>query len=433
MILDKGYLKGFLFFCFFGGLSVSGEVRTHNQLETGPNLSGGHRVAPSCSDKTEDEDKFKNDPFMFSFMGKADRVPWDIGVLKAAYSLSSKLKSGDVIYGGNSSGSLLAAYFGCWGISKESIERAETIINEYDYTLLNLNAASKTKKIFAGRVFGAAMKLEENHDELEKLINLILHKDGRPCSIQKGPLQKGIMISAANLDVLDSRVYDQGKAPKVPIWAADQSEADSEAPFYLPKIKTGLKDNEVNLDNFNVTKNGKVIGKACTYFVTPDLYEQLKRLDVNKRQCDLRLIENYDDLKLAMHASLAEPTFFDPVVETAPQKILEGVIRPETRRVYVGGYLVSPLGRDLKRVNPKTYVLGTGVQAFPNAIDSLISSWYTLSANTSLEIQKKDLDTEVIGDWAWDSENPIPSELAKAGYEKAKLVLEPLVKQCLLP
>ncbi len=368
-------------------------------------------------------------PFLFDFMGKAERVSWDIGVVKATFAVSPALQSGNVIFGGNSSGALLAGYFGCWGVSKASIEMAEEIINHFDYELLNLDTKGKMRRLFGNRVFGFSVKLEEDHIEIGKLIDQLLSKGGRSCVPARG-----ILISATNLDVLDSRVYDPGKQPRVEIWARDQSQANR--PDLIPPTaltRSSKRDKTVDWDNFNVSRSGIHLGKACTYFVTQDLFDKLRALDRNKRQCELRLIQTIEDLRLALHASVAEPTFFEPVVETEPNKILGGIVQLGTRRVYNGGYLVSPLGRDLKRLDPCTFAFGTGVKPFPDRADVMLQAWFTMSPNQSLLLQKAALDAEVPVPWDWDTEIPLPADLEMAGFEGAKPLIEDLQRSCRLP
>lgn len=357
-------------------------------------------------------------PFVFSFMGKAERAAWDLGVLREAYASSQSLREGRAILGGNSSGALLAAYFGCWGVSDRTVSGVKQLIAGFNSSALNLDAAGKIRKIFYARMFGGDVKLEEDHTEIGKLVDRMLYLNGKACRPAGG-----IVISATNLDVLDSRVYPGGKAPEVPIWAADQSKANPKAIPPIATTQATSGDKEVDWESFDVIKDGEVIGKACTYFVTKDVHDLLAELPRERRQCELRLIENLTDLRIAVLASVAEPTFFEPVVDPEPRKILGGILQPGTRRVYNGGYLVSPLGRDFKRVRPETFVLGTGVKPFPSKVDNLLRTWFTMSPNESLKIQKESLDLEVVGDWSWDTEIPSVEDLINAGRAKAGEVL----------
>ena len=69
--------------------------------------------------------------FVFDFMGKGTRAFWDIGVITAAYELIPRIQSGDVVYAGNSSGSVFATYFSCWGVSRESTAYLYSTLMQY--------------------------------------------------------------------------------------------------------------------------------------------------------------------------------------------------------------------------------------------------------------------------------------------------------------
>ena len=387
-----------------------------------------HRTAPSCPIPRKIVDSATPPTLLFDFMGKAERAPFDIGVIKAMFAASPTLRANKAIYGGNSSGALLAAYFACWGVSQESIKELEDFLGNYDFEELNVNTAIKQKRIVANKIFGAKVKLEEDHEKIGALIDRILNHKGSPPKVCQP--KRGIIISATNLDILDTRAYHEGQAPKVPIWLSEQP---NEPEYYaLPRLFDKNNDRTVNWENFNVTKDSKIIGKACTYFVTQDMFDLLNKLGPEKRQCDLRLIQDVKDLRLAVLASVAEPTFFDPVPEPDKTK-LTGMVQPGTRRVYVGGYLVSPLGKDLKQVDPGAFVIGTGVEPFPNSIDKILSNWYAMSPNESLRIQKESLDAEVDTGWDWKDEIPVASELIQMGFERAKALLAPFQAECKLP
>ncbi|MFM8314624.1 MAG: hypothetical protein ACKOA8_10095, partial [Deltaproteobacteria bacterium] len=328
------------------------------------------------------------------------------------------IQSGDVVYAGNSSGSVFATYFSCWGVSRESTAYLYSTLMQYLVRPeLQMDPKATMKKLLSSRLFGTkGLVLEKDHEVIGEMIDRLLTKSdssGKETScVPKG----NIMISAANLDVLDTRVYDEENHPTVEIWAEDQTGADGLYP--IPAVKKSTGDRVVDMSNFTVTKDGKDIGKACTSFVTQDLYDRLKTLSRTTRQCELRLIKTLEDVKLAIHASIAEPTMFEPVVETHPENIEGGIVQPNTRRVYNGGYLISPMGKDLKLIEPGAMVIGTGVLPFDDKLDQLLSTWFTMSPNESLAIQKKFLDVEVPATWDW-TDNSLPEERIKSGYQKA--------------
>ena len=361
--------------------------------------------------------------FVFDFMGKGTRAFWDIGVITAAYELIPRIQSGDVVYAGNSSGSVFAAYFSCWGVSRESTAYLYSTLMQYlERPELQMDSkAMLIRKLLSSRLFGLkGMVLEKDHEVIGEMIDRLLTKSDSSGKETSCVPQRNIMISAANLDVLDTRVYDAGNSPTVEIWAEDQTEADGLYP--IPAVKKSTGDRVVDMNNFNVTKDGKDIGKACTYFVTQDLYDRLKTLSRTTRQCELRLIKTLEDVKLAIHASIAEPTMFEPVVETHPENIEGGIVQPDTRRVYNGGYLISPMGKDLKLIEPGAMVIGTGILPLEDNADELLSTWFAMSPNESLAIQRKSLDLEIQVTWNWNDQI-LPEQLVREGYKKATEVL----------
>lgn len=387
-------------------------------------FSGVHTLKPN----SEANAKQTQPLFMFDFMGKGARAFWDIGAITAALELIPRIQSGDVVYAGNSSGSAFAAYFSCWGVSRESIDFLQSTLLQYlARPELQMDSKATVKKLLSSRLFGVkGVVLEKDHEVIGEMIDHLLSKrDSHGNEISCVPTGS-IMISAANLDVLDTRVYNDNDNPTVEIWAEDQTGADGIYP--IPAVKKSTGDRVVDMTNFNVTKDGKDIGKACTYFVTRDLYDRLKTLDRTTRQCELRLITTLEDLKLAIHASIAEPTMFEPVIETHPENIEGGIVQPGTRRVYNGGYLVSPLGKDLKLLEPGAFVVGTGVHPFEDNVDQLMKFWFAMSPNESLAIQKKSLDVEVPGTWNWN-DSIRPDELIREGYKQAKEVFGPFKKE----
>jgi hypothetical protein len=61
----------------------------------------------------------------------------------------------------------------------------------------------------------------------------------------------------------------------------------------------------------NFSFESRKIGKICTYFADPVMFRYLtENMTQEERLCDVRLMENADDMKLAVLASIAEPTLF---------------------------------------------------------------------------------------------------------------------------
>ncbi len=68
------------------------------------------------------------------------------------------------------------------------------------------------------------------------------------------------------------------------------------------------------------------IGKAVTFFVERSLFDLLPAIPPEQRTADLRLMTTAEDVALAILASVSEPTYFDPVAETQPSKLLAGAV-----------------------------------------------------------------------------------------------------------
>ena len=136
-----------------------------------------------------------------------------------------------------------------------------------------------------------------------------------------------------------------------------------------------------------------------------------------------------------MLASAAEPILFEPVVEpsTDNKTFVRVPLQNDVRRVYMGGFFVSPLGRDLKKIDPDAFVLGTGVEPFSRRLDSIFMSWFGFSPNTSLQIQKEFLDAEVETDWEWTGPKLETTGLIQMGHDRTRELLRPFINECKLP
>src|SRR5258708_1295303 len=64
---------------------------------------------------------------LVNFQGKSVAAWWDIGIADAIREHLVDHKYDKIYFGGNSSGSLLPAYLGCWGVSEETIKGAREI------------------------------------------------------------------------------------------------------------------------------------------------------------------------------------------------------------------------------------------------------------------------------------------------------------------
>jgi len=306
------------------------------------------------------------------------------------------------MFSANSSGAILAAYFTCWGVSEETIKEAKKMLEEFDYSLINEDVMTKAKNLTIGAT------TEFPHENIIPLIHQVLTRKGKKCE-PKSPLA----IVAANGDVLDSRVKRRffGKG-----WS----------PILSSKEKT------IDLTNFSVRvrKTGDEIGKACTYFVTKAMFESLSKIPYATRLCELRLIETFEDLFLALLATVSEPTYFPQVSETNPEKIKNSDMPLPQNRFYVGGFLLPVVAQDILLSNPQTLALGTGQNPVSRLVDTLPQTWYLVSGNRSLEEGTRWLHVNVTPTILEGSPDATPKKLYQAGYEEALKLLTRFKKRC---
>jgi hypothetical protein len=102
----------------------------------------------------------------------------------------------------------------------------------------------------------------------------------------------------------------------------------------------------------------------------------------------LRLIDTPADLALAIRASSAEPTYFEPVVDPEPSKLLTdrvlGELGNTVRRSYCGGFVMPLPAQDARRMIPELYVLGTSSVPLPPSARKLVETWYLVDTQPLL-------------------------------------------------
>ena len=121
------------------------------------------------------------------------------------------------------------------------------------------------------------------------------------------------------------------------------------------------------------------IGRAVTFFVDSSMYDLLSQIPAGERLADLRLMTDAADVALAILASASEPTYFDPVVDPHPEKVLSGdhhnILQSVRHRTYYGGYIISVPAQDVRRMLPGIRVLGTGWRHNPLVARSFLKNW----------------------------------------------------------
>ena len=86
---------------------------------------------------------------LLGFQGKGSTICYDAGVVAEAYHWIPAIRENQVVLTASSGGSVLAVYFSCHGISRETIEYVAKRAREADYSVVrgNENVQAKTLKL----------------------------------------------------------------------------------------------------------------------------------------------------------------------------------------------------------------------------------------------------------------------------------------------
>ena len=353
-------------------------------------VATGVTSSPSLRATSQANDPTGADRMLLVFAGKGTQMAWDVGAMRAAYEALPAMREGRVMVSGSSSGSVLAAAMGCRGFSEESLKIVEDGFRKFDRTVVN-ESAQKNAMVLAG------LPTEADHSSLDHLLDVVL--DGEEC-VPKIPT----LIVAGNYEALNVR---------------------SNQPL------RGLKDRVFNMNDFTVTKDGQNLGRACTYFVDKQMMEILRAVPRSALLCDQRLVETNADMRMAVLASVSEPTYFHPFVEPAPEKIIrsgDGNLPALTKRSYWGGAVMDVPLQDIKRALPALYTMSTGRAPFMQMVDKLMSQLSLVEITPLADRAKWFLDFEVtmtaeMSYYLLQPQFDFPEQIAK-GYETAKACLE---------
>lgn len=303
-------------------------------------------------------------PMTIIFEGKGTRLGWDLGVMQAAMEKYPEIASADTIMSGNSSGAIFASFFACHGVSTESLKRAKLLLRNFDRSVVN---DSENMKKFLQILMGK--NPEYPHSNMNPVINEII--DHGKC-VPKQPM----IIAALNAEILDNRL------PR-PVRPGN-------------KMFQGRDQKHIKYDNYSVYLGRRYLGRACTYFVDPVMHERLSQMSNQERLCDLRLVENAEDMRVAILASISEPTYFPLVKERTPEKlqVTEGELRKS--RYYGGGLVMPAVTQDVRRVFPESYLLGTG-RNYPHPLMIKVAqAIYLIDVDRSMRLGKWWHDMEVV-------------------------------------
>ena len=353
-------------------------------------LTGAAALAVLSSGSTRanqlPSDPAGSDRLLLTFTGKGTMMAWDVGVMRAAFEEISAIRDGRVIISGSSSGSVLAAAMSCRGFSEDSLTLIEDGFKKFNRKIVDESPA-KNMMVLLG------LPTEADHSSLDRLLDVVL--DGGDCT-PKIPM----LIPAGNFEMLDIRTNQPMR---------------------------GRPGRTFNVADFTVSENGQNLGKACTYFVDRQMMEILKTVPRNELLCDLRLVETNAELRIAVLASVSEPTYFHPYVDPQPEKIIrsgDGSLPPITKRSYWGGAIMDVPVQDIKRALPALYTFSTGRAPFMMMVDKLMSQLSLIEITPLAERNKWWLDMEatMTAEMAAHLEKPqfdFPEQI-EAGYKQAK-------------
>ena len=368
-------------------------------------------AASPPSDLSEAERRrFADAQLMFCFQGKGSCLPYDAGVLHEAYARLPSLRENRVIIAGNSSGSIAAAYFACFGFSDATVRHAVDRLMEGNRDAVrNMeNPHSKLSKSIRGK------PTEISHDNLREYIAFALGverwKDAKSLdeivSRSTAKPRHPIIIVSCNKEVLEDADASDGRASS----RYKEFDLNTLTASWRPEVHEFYRAHPERfaVDHPDlVLSNDRRIGRGVTYFVDRTIYALLSRIPPSERQADLRLIETAADVALAIKASVSEPTYFDPVPELQPDRLLvnetPGDLGNVRRRTYYGGYIVAVPAQDVRRMLPGIRVFGTGFRHFTLLPRTTVRDW--LLADVEIVAQRTEwwADLEAFPDVEFES------------------------------
>lgn len=334
---------------------------------------------------------FAHRDLILAFQGKGSSVPFDAGVMREVFDRIPALREGRVVVCGNSSGSILAAYYSCMGITAETVERCNQALLHAD-----ISAVKKVQNPFmaTGKLL-RHQKTEIPHDALREYIATALGvADWKAAGSIREVIRRStarprhpVLIVAANREVLENRTdvdpllgkdYKEFDPTNYSVsWKAEVYEYYKKHPERFTADNPGLRLGPT-----------RYIGKACTFFVDQTMFDLLSQIPPEERIADLRLMLTPRDVAVAILASASEPTYFDPVLEPELQKLTVGTQLGDTgnttRRVYCGGWMMMMPVQDVRRMLPAARVLGTSWIQTPYPGRQLLKAWYLVDPEVAL-------------------------------------------------
>lgn len=353
---------------------------------------------------------FSRMELLLVFQGKGSCLPYDAGVLHEAYLRYDSLKNNHVIVAGNSSGSIPAAFFCCYGFTDDNVKHAteRLKLGNRDAVRNMEDVSNKFSKVTRG------LPTEISHSELREYIAFALGvKDWKDATSIAEIVSRSnakprfpCIIVAANKEVLDNK-HPAGQLTPANLKYLDNSNMDV---YWRPEIYDYYtKHPKLFLQDHPDLKLGPTarIGKAVTFFVDPSMFALLSQIPDIERTADLRLMTTAEDVATAILASVSEPSYFPNVIEQHPEKILSNTLQPLSdtvqKRSYIGGYIISMPAQDVRRMLPGIRVLGTGWRHNPLIARILLKNWLLADCEEIAFLSEYWSDLEVNPDYEFES------------------------------
>ena len=354
--------------------------------------------------------RFADMELMLVFQGKGSCLPYDAGVLHEAYQRLDALRKNRVIVAGNSSGSIPAAFFCCYGFtddnvkfaterlkfgSREAVRNMEDVSNKFSKVSRGLSTEISHQEVREYIAFALGVTKWQDATSIAEIVKRSTAKPRFPC-----------LIVAANKEVLDNK-HPEGQLTAGNLKEIDTSNFDVlwRQPIYDYYLQHPalFKRDHPHL-GLGPTRR---IGKAATFFVDSSMYALLSQIPDIERTADLRLMTTAEDVATAILASVSEPSYFPNVIESQPEKILSPIEQPLAstirQRSYIGGYIISMPAQDVRRMLPGIRVLGTGWRHNPLIARILLKNWLLADCEEIAFLSEYWSDLEVNPDYEFES------------------------------
>lgn len=347
---------------------------------------------------------------LFNIQGKGSSLAYDAGAFKESFKAISAIRKEEVVLSANSGGSIVAAFLTCHGISEKSVAQLRSVLVEgtpkIKASVKELrdtaeNYGLKMVMISKGKVPYIPIKNLDAYVEAALGIDDISKLRGSNTCAFKIPF----VIVAGNFEVVHNIHPEFSLAQMDPtakvlgasvtfkgLFEKQFSTADFSmawAPATLKKL-AGTVATAAGLEAFRRTHpdlrlEKAYIGRACTYFASRDMYDVLQRVPEEERLCDLRLTDDAESLALAIRASAGEPTYFAPIADPNPAKLLltgkGGQTSTTVNRSYWGGFVMPMVAQDIRRALPHLRVLGSGWTRFSDMSAKALANLIFIDSN----------------------------------------------------